>query len=97
MNPFLQVHHTRMNAELMIDMVDMLVEDIVEATETLTEADTVDIEALAHQHTKSSLTERLSSEEGWSGWGKWGKKKAEEFKAKMKQQEGEGIFKRGVC
>ena len=78
-------------------MVDMLVEDIVEVTETLIEADTVDIEALAHHQTKSSLTERGSGGQAWSGWGKWGKQKAEEFKTKMRQQEREGIFKRGVC
>jgi hypothetical protein len=78
-------------------MVDKLIEDIVEVTETLMDADEVDIEAFAHLNTKS-LNERLPAKEKWGGWGKWGKLKADEFRAKMKEQQlGVGVFKRGVC
>ena len=82
---------------LIVDLVDKLVEDIVEVTETLIEADAVDIEALAHPHHKPTLSERLSGEEAWGGWGKWGKQKAQELKAKMKEQRRVGLFRRGVC
>lgn len=79
-------------------MVDKLIEDIVEVTETLIAADEVDIEAFAHLHSKANLHERLEAKENWGGWGKWGKQKADEFRAKMReQQQGGGIFKRGVC
>ena len=70
----------------------------MEVTETLMDADEVDIEALAHPNAKSTLHERIQAKEKWGGWGKWGKQKAEEFKAKMReQQQGDGVFKRGVC
>jgi hypothetical protein len=79
-------------------MIDRLVEDIVEVTETLIAADLVDIEALAHPAEKPSLHERLTGQHKWRGWGKWGKEKADEFRAKMKeQQNGPGVFRRGVC
>ena len=79
-------------------MVDRLIEDIVEVTETLMDADEVDIEAFAHANAKPTLNERIQEKEKWVGWGKWGKKKAEEFRAKMReQQQGGGVFKRGVC
>ena len=79
-------------------MVDKLIEDIVEVTETLMVADEIDIEAFAHPNTKPSLHERLDKKEEWGGWGKWGIKKANEFRAKMsEQQKGDGVYKRGVC
>jgi len=83
----------------MIDMVDKLVEDIVEVTETLMCADEVDIEAFAHPDTKPTLHERIQGgQDKWGGWGKWGKDKADEFREKMREQKmGEGVFKRGVC
>jgi hypothetical protein len=83
----------------MLDMVDKLVEDIVEVTETLMEADEVDIEALAHPNLKPTLNQRIAGGKGKSGgWGKWGKERADEFRGKMKEQKnGDGIFKRGVC
>jgi hypothetical protein len=82
----------------MADMVDLLVEDIVEVTETLIDAEDVDIEALAHPNPKPTLNERLHGDEKWGGWGKWGKQKAEEYRAKMKEhKEGPGLFRRGVC
>ena len=83
---------------LIVDMVDRLVEDIVEVTETLMDADDVDIEAFAHPHTKPTLNERLQGEKKWGGWGKWGREKADEYRAKMTEHKaGRGIFKRGVC
>ena len=79
-------------------MVDRLVEDIIEATETLIEADVVDIEALARPHSKPMLVERMSADDAhWEGWGKWGKLKADEFRDKMEKQQVKGIYKRGVC
>lgn len=79
-------------------MVDKLIEDIVEVTETLMNADEVDIEAFAHPCAKLTLNERLEAKETWGGLGKWGRQKAEKFRAKMKeQQHGSGVFKRGVC
>lgn len=79
-------------------MVDKLVEDIVEVTETLMGAEDIDIEAFAHPNAKPTLNERIAGEEKWGGWGKWGKKKADEFRVKMKEQkESQGVFKRGVC
>jgi len=79
-------------------MVDQLIEDIIEVTETLMDADDVDIEALAHPNPKPTLNERAMGKKQWDGWGKWGRQKADDFRAKMKEQEhGEGIFKRGVC
>jgi glutamate decarboxylase len=81
-----------------IDMVDKLIEDIVEVTETLMAADVVDIEAFAHPDTKPTLNMRIAGGEGkWAGWGKWGKEKAEEFRSKMREQEKNGLFRRGVC
>ena len=82
----------------MVDMVDSLVEDIVEATETLIDAEAVDVEAFAHPNPKPTLNERMSGEKTWGGWGKWGKQKAEEYRSKMREQrDGPGLFKRGVC
>lgn len=79
-------------------MVDKLIEDIVEVTETLMNADEVDIEAFAHPYAKPVFNKQLGENEEWAGWGNWGKHKAAEFKDKMKQQQhGYGIFKRGVC
>ena len=79
-------------------MVDKLIEDIVEVTETLMGADEVDIEAFAHPGSQPTLHERFEAKEKWDGWGKWGKKKADEFRDKIREQkEGDGIFKRGVC
>lgn len=70
----------------------------MEVTETLMVADEVDIEAFAHPDRKPTLHEQLENKEKWGGWGKWGKQKADEFRAKMKeQQRGDGVFKRGVC
>jgi hypothetical protein len=81
-----------------VDMVDKLVEDIVEVTETLMDADEVDLQAFAHPDTKPTLNERISAgRENWGGWGKWGKEKADEFRAKMREQRETGVFKRGVC
>jgi len=81
-----------------IDMVDKLVEDIIEVTETLMDADEVDLEAFAHPQSKPTLNERIAGgRENWGGWGKWGKEKAEEFRAKMREQKESGVFKRGVC
>ena len=82
----------------MLDMVDKLVEDIVEVTETLMDADDVDIEAFAHPATKPTLNERIQSDQEWGGFGKWGRQKAEEYRSKIKEhQAGPGLFKRGVC
>jgi hypothetical protein len=79
-------------------MVDKLIEDLVEVTETLMGAEGIDIEAFAHPNAKPTLNERLSGEERWGGWGKWGKKKADDFRAKMLEQKAsQGVFKRGVC
>ena len=80
-------------------MVDRLIEDIVEVTETLMNSDEVDIEALAHPCAKPTLNERLEAKEAGGGWGKWGKQKAEKFRAKMREQQygSSGVFKRGVC
>jgi hypothetical protein len=82
-------------------MVDKLIEDIVEVTETLMCADEVDLEAFAHPDQKPTLNERIKGgkdKEKWGGWGKWGKEKADEFRGKMKeQQNSDGVFKRGVC
>jgi hypothetical protein len=79
-------------------MVDLLVEDIVEVTETLLVADEVDIEALAHQNPLHNLHERLHAKAKRGGLGKWGKQKAAQFRAKMKeQQHGAGVFKRAAC
>lgn len=81
-----------------LDMVDRLVEDIVGVTETLISADQIDVEAFAHPTQKPTLHERLTADHPWGGWGKWGREKADEFRAKMKeQQNGPGVFKRGVC
>lgn len=81
------------------DMVDRLVEDIVEVTETLITADAVDVEALARPPSKpTTLHERMTGKTEWGGWGQWGKQKADEFRAKMtEQQQGAGVYKRGVC
>jgi hypothetical protein len=83
----------------MTDMVDKLIEDIVEVTETLMAADPVDLEAFAHPDAKPTLNERIAGgQQNWGGWGKWGKEKAEEFRRKMdEQKKGDGVFKRGVC
>jgi hypothetical protein len=81
-------------------MVDKLVEDIIEVTETLMEADAVDIEALAHPQTKPTLNERAGhgKHHKWKGLGKWRKHKAHELKAKIAEhQQGDGVFKRGAC
>jgi len=79
-------------------MVDRLIQDIVEVTEILIGADDVDVEAFARPHAKPTLTERIQAKEKWGGWGKWGKQKADEYRAKMKEQKyGLGVFKRGVC
>ena len=78
-------------------MVDKLVEDIVEVTETLMEFDVADIEAFAHQHLNPSLNERIGKGKFWPGWRKWRDEKAAEFKAKMKEHQKSGVFKRGVC
>jgi len=45
------------------------------------------------------LNERVGGgEKEKDGWRKWGKKKAEEFRGKMREQKnGQGVFKRGVC
>jgi len=84
---------------LTVDMVDKLIEDIVEVTETLMAADPVDIEAFAHPDAKPTLNERIAGgKENWGGWGKWGKQKADQFRKKMEEQKkGDGVFKRGVC
>jgi len=76
-----------------------LVEDIVEVTETLMDAENIDIEALAHPGPRpTTLNERLHGEEKWGGWGKWGKQMAKEYRAKIREhKEGPGLFKRGVC
>jgi hypothetical protein len=80
------------------DLVDKLVEDIIEVTETLMSADEVDLQAFAHPDIKPSLNERLSDGPGkWGGWGKWGKGKADEFRAKMNEQRQTGVFKRAAC
>ena len=79
-------------------MVDLLVEDIVEVTETLMDAEDVDIEAFAHPNSKPTLNERIQGDAKWGGWGKWGRQKAEEYRQKMREhQDGPGLFKRGVC
>ena len=82
-----------------VDMIDRLVEDIVEVTETLMSADSIDVEALAHPASKpTTLHEKMGGKTKWGGWGQWGKEKADEFRGKMmEQQKGLGVFKRGVC
>jgi len=71
----------------MVDMVDKLIEDIVEVTETLMTADPVDIEAFAHPDTKPTLNERIAGgKENWGGWGKWGKEKADQFRKKRETE-----------
>ena len=78
-------------------MVDKLIEDIVEVTETLMDADEVDLQAYTHPVTKPTLTERALGGEKWGGWGKWGQENARKFRAKMDKQRETGVFKRGVC
>jgi hypothetical protein len=79
-------------------MVDKLIEDIVEVTETLMEADVLDIDALAHAQNKPTLNERTGKgKTHWAGWGKWRKHKAHENKAKLKEDQDKGVFKRGTC
>jgi len=80
-----------------IDMVDKLVEDITEVTETLMTADEVDLQAFAHPTTMPTLNERHEQGEHWVGWGEWKKQKAAEHRAKMEEQRQTGVFKRGVC
>lgn len=75
-------------------MVDRLIEDIVEVTETLMISDELEIEALAHPFT---LNEEVEKNETWRGWGNWKKEKADKFKAKLKEQQQTGVFKRGAC
>ena len=79
-------------------MVDKLIEDIVEVTETLMVADEVEIEAFAHPDAKFTLHEQHEAKGKSGGLGKLRKQKAKVFKAKMKEhQDGDGVFKRGSC
>ena len=79
-------------------MLDKLIEDIVEVTETLMGADKIDIDAFVNPNAKPTSSERINMKEKWAGWGNWGKEKADEFRAKMKEHtRGHGVFKRGVC
>jgi hypothetical protein len=82
-----------------IGLLDSLIEDIVEVTETLMQADTLTLEAMANPTLKLVSPERGPKETSkhWEGWGKWGKKRAEQFSLKMRKQMDEGVFKRGVC
>jgi hypothetical protein len=79
-------------------MVDKLIEDIVEVTETLMEADEVDIQALAQAQNKPTLNERTGENKAdFDGYAKWGKHKAHKHRQKMKEQQSTGVFKRGTC
>jgi len=78
-------------------MCDRLIEDIVQVTECLMVADTVELQAYAHPD--MTINDKLTmSRKGSLGHaGNWNVEKFQNFKAKMAEQQESGIFKRGTC